>query len=359
MNGRMLALAAGYIAAWTVVWWVATGPGRDSAAILTRLEKSPPRDAAPILRELTAVYAGSPRQASADFSTFPGLQPLIAGAAAPVPDCLAFVENSLDALAPDGRLSVTLSLCINDAPTLNEKGSWSGNEPIRPRKDALPALRRLLDRETSQPIAVLLATALAAGGQKPTADAIFESSRNMKRPLASRTAELIVLSERRDGPAELRRALRDSLIPDDAASALVESGVLDRDPAWRLFALEWACNPDHAVAAGGAFTALYDLLPAERDRLWGALNATARGKRVPLMLALMRRTGWPAAYRRWWMGVYEEESKAVPDLESQLAGGDVGTFARWATEEKDTQAAMAIRAVLERLRAAAAAKAMR
>lgn len=359
MNGRILAIAAGYVAAWTVVWWFATGAGRDSAAILTRLEKSSPRDAAPILRELTAVYASSPRQASADFAAYPRLQPLIAGAAAPVPDCLVFVENSLDSLAPDGRLSVTLSLCLNDAPTLDDRGSWSGNEPIRPRKDALPAIRRRLDRETSQPIAVLLATALASGGQKPTADEIFERAKNPKRSLASRTAELIVLSERRDGPAEIRRALRDSLIPDDAASAIIESGVLDRDPAWRPFALEWACNRDNAVAAGGAFTALYDLLPAERDRLWGTLNATPRGKRVPLMLALMRRTGWPASYRHWWMGVYEEERKAVPDLEERLADGDLGTFARWATEEKDTKAAMALRAVLERLRAAAAAKAMR
>lgn len=359
MNGRTLAIAAGYIAAWTAIWWFATGPGRDSAAILSRLEKSAPRDAAPILRELTAVYAGSPRQASADFAANPALQPLIASAAAPVADCLVFVETALDRLPPEARLSVTLSLCLNDAPTLDDRGSWSGAEPLRPRADALPALRRRLDRETSQPIAVLLAAALVAGGDKPTPDAVFQRASDLRRPVASRTAELIALSERRGGTAELLRALRDSLIPDDAAAALIESGVLDRDPAWRPFALEWACNRNHAVAAGGAFTALYDLLPADRDRLWGALNATERGKRVPLMLSLMKRTGWPASYRYWWMGVFDEERKTVPDLEARLSEGDLGVFARWATEEKDQQAAMAIRAVLERLRAAAAAKVRR
>ena len=46
-------------------------------------------------------------------------------------------------------------------------------------------------------------------------------------------------------------------------------------------------------------------------------------KRVPLMLALMRRTGWPASYRYWWIAAYDPEKRAVPDLDRRLSAGDV------------------------------------
>ena len=32
------------------------------------------------------------------------------------------------------------------------------------------------------------------------------------------------------------------------------------------------------------------------------------------------------------MGVFDDERRAVPDLEERLSGGDLGTFARWATD---------------------------
>ncbi|MEK7467409.1 MAG: hypothetical protein AAB074_08345 [Planctomycetota bacterium] len=359
MNGRVLALVAGYVAAWTVLWWVATAPGRESAAILGRIEKAAPHAVAPILRELTAVYADSPRQASADYAANPQLRLLIAQAAAPVPDGLPVVEEALATLPPEGRLGVLLALVINGAPTLDERNAWTGADEIKPRPDSIPLIRRHLENEPVWTIAVLAASALATAGERPSFDAAFDRARDPRRALVARSAEIIVLADRKDGTKELMRALKDSLIPEDVATALVISNVLDSDPAWKPFALAWATNPANAAAAGGAFPTLYDLLPAERDRIWGTVNAAPRGKRVPLMVALMKRTGWPSSYRYWWMGVFDEERKSVPDLEERLAAGDLGAFARWASEEKEPQAAMAIRAVLDKLRAVAARQVQR
>jgi hypothetical protein len=359
MKGRMIGLAVAFVAFWVIVWAVATAPGRRSAAILDHFKTSTAHEAAPFLRELTAVYTDSPRQARSDYEGNPDFRLLIAQAAAPVPGCLPVVETALESLPPNGRLGVLLALAINGIPTLNENGSWSGKDTLQPRPDAVPAIRRLLERETEWPIAVMAASVLAAAGDKPAPDVVFERSRDTKRSLVARSAEVIILSDRKGGIVELMRALHDSLIPDDVATAVVISGVLDRDPAWKPFALTWATNPAHAAAAGGAFPTLYDLLPGEREHIWGTVNAAPRGSRVPLMLALMKRSGWPSSYRYWWMGVYDEEKKAVPDLEEKLAASDLGSFARWATEEKDQQAAMAIRAVLERLRAAKARQAQR
>ncbi|KAF0245313.1 MAG: hypothetical protein FD180_1718 [Planctomycetota bacterium] len=356
MNGRLVGIVLAYVAFWVVAWAIATAPGRDSAEIFQRFRKSTARDATPIVRELTAVYADSPRQASADYAAHPEFRLLIAQSAAPVPECLPVVEEALVSLPPEGRLVVLLALAINGTPTLDERNSWTGSDPLQPRPDALPTIRRHLEREPVWTIALLAAQALAAAGDRPSADVLFERSKNTRRALVARSSELIVLADRKGGAAELMRALRDSLIPDDAATALVISGVLDRDPAWKWkpFALDWATSPAHASAAGGAFPTLYDLLPAERDRIWSAVSSAPRGSRVPLMVALMKRSNWPASYRNWWMGVYDDERKLVPDLEDRLAAGDLASFGRWAAEEQDPRSAMAIRAVLERLRAASA-----
>lgn len=350
MTGRRLAAVAALIAAGALAWWLATAPSRRSADILKRLERAAPAEAAPVLRELTAVYASSPRQARADFDAHPTLRPLVASAAAAAPGCLGFVESTIPSLEGEARFAVVLALCLNDAPELSASGSWSGVQPFKPRPDALPALRRILDAETSQASAVVLASALAAGGDRPPVGTVVERARDPRRPLASRAGEVIAVSDRRDGPAELMRVLREGGLPDDVASALVESNVLDRDPAWKDFARTWALNPQNAAAAGGAFTALYDLLPVDRDRLWGAVSAAERGRRAPLLLALMRRSGWPSSYRRWWLGVYDDERRAVPDLEARLSEAPLGGFARWVAEEKDEGTARAIGVVLERLR---------
>ncbi|MCC6741048.1 MAG: hypothetical protein IT452_18555 [Planctomycetia bacterium] len=350
MTGRRLAVVAALIAAGVLAWWLATAPSRRSSAILRRLERASPAEAAPVLRELAAVYASSPRQARPDFDANPALRPLIASAAACAPGCLDFVESTLPSLENEARFAVILSLCLDDAPELAAGGSWTGTQPLKPRPDALPALRRILDAETSQAAAVLLASALAAGGEKPTVSALVERVRDPRRPLASRAGEVIAFSDRRDGPADLMRVLREGGLPDDVASALVESNVLDRDPAWKDFARTWALAPQNAAAAGGAFTALYDLLPVDRDRLWGAVSSAERGRRTPLMLALMRRSGWPASWRRWWLGVYDDEKRAVPDLEQRLSQAPLAEFAKWVADEKDEESARAIRAVLERLR---------
>lgn len=350
MTGRRLAAVAALIAAGVLAWWLATAPSRRSAAVLQRLERAAPAEAAPVLRELTAIYASSPRQARSDFDAHPALRPLIASAAAPAPGCLDFVESTIPSLDGEARFAVILALCLDDAPELGAGGSWSGTQPLKPRPDALPALRRILDAETSQAAAVMLASALAAGGDRPPVATVAERARDPRRPLASRAGEVIAFSDRRDGPAELMRVLREGTLPDEVASALVESNVLDRDPAWKDFARTWALAPRNAAAAGGAFNALYDLLPVDRDRLWGAVSAAERGRRTPLMLALMRRSGWPATYRRWWLGVYDDEKRATPGLEQRLSEAPLGSFAKWAVDEKDEETAQAIRAVLERLR---------
>ncbi|MCE9581729.1 MAG: hypothetical protein K8T20_04340 [Planctomycetes bacterium] len=349
MNGKGLALGAGYVAVWTALWWFATEPGRDSAAIIARIERAAPGEAAPMIRELTVVYTGSPRQANADYAENPKVRSLIASAAAPVPGCLLLVEEALETLDETSRINVMLSLAVNGPPSLDAQGHWAGKDAFHPRPDAVPLLRRRLEAETSRSVAVLAALALRAAGDLPTPDEVFARASSKTRPLASRSAELIVLADQPGGTTEIMRALRDSLIPDDAAASIATSGTLDRDPAWKTFALSWAIDRRHASAAGGAFPMLYDAFPDDSDRIWSSVSAAERGKRVPLMLALMTRNKWPAGYRAWWMGTYDKEKEVVAGFEEQLAQGDLQNFGRWATDEREPGPARALRAVQEHL----------
>jgi len=347
----MLGLAALYVAGWTVVWWFATGPARRTAEIFGKIDRpgafETPQD---VERQLTAIYRESPIQAYADYAAHEMYRAPIAAAAAIVPECRTLVEEAMTTLPLPIRVYITLCIAIGGPPTMAE-GRWTGTDPLRLPPDWVPFFRERLEIETSIDIAIVLAEILRQAGWSPTPDEVFARTRDARRPVACRVAELAVLSRHEGGTAAIYGALEAGTIPDDVSSKLIETRALELDPAFPQFLEKYALSSGHTGVAAASFTSIVSVVPAIRDRLWAAVSALPPGRRLPLMVSLTGGSGWPPAYRRWWVLAWDDEIRiSGPAGEERLRERGLGNLSIWLVEEKDPATQLALRTIYDRLR---------